>query len=73
MIQDIFPHVFHNEFEIKTPKPDSYFLYFQDGRLLLDHKKSRKIPQFEALKGFGEKAMASSDYLFSIDQMDFFL
>ncbi len=42
MIQDIFPHVFHNEFEIKTPKPDSYFLYFQDGRLLLIIKNREK-------------------------------
>lgn len=73
MIQDIFPYVFHNEFEIKTPETDSYFLYFLDGRLLLNKKESAKIPQFEDLKSLGEEAMSHSDYLFSIDQMDFFL
>ncbi|MDR0925705.1 MAG: NAD(+) diphosphatase [Hungatella sp.] len=73
MIQDIFPHVFHNEFQIKTPHMDSYFLYFQDGCLLLDHKSSTKIPQFGDLKNLSKEAMSCSDYLFSIDQMDFFL
>ncbi|MSS11010.1 NAD(+) diphosphatase [Clostridium sp. WB02_MRS01] len=73
MIQDIFPHVFHNEFHIKTPGIDSYFLYFKDGRLLLDHKDTKKIPQFANLKSQSKEAMSCSDYLFSIDQMDFFL
>lgn len=73
MIQDIFPHVFHNEFKIKSPKEESYFFYFQDGRLLLHQEKSPVPPQFEALNHLKEEAMSHCDYLFSIDQMDFFL
>lgn len=73
MIQDIFPHVFHNDFEIKTPREDSYFLYFQDGSILLDHVNSQKPPQFEAIKDLRQEAMSHCDYLFSIDRMDFFL
>lgn len=73
MIQDIFPHVFHNDFEIKTPREDSYFLYFQDGSILLDHVNSQKLPQFEAIKDLRQEAMSHCDYLFSIDRMDFFL
>ncbi|MEY8355157.1 NAD(+) diphosphatase [Lachnospiraceae bacterium 54-53] len=73
MIQDIFPHVFHNDFEIKTPGEDSCFLYFQDGRILLDHADSQKLPLFAALKDSKEEALAHCDYLFSIDRMDFFL
>lgn len=75
MIQNIFPHVFHNDFEIKTPCGESHFFYFQDGTLLFDRESetSWNIPQFNALKDSGKEAMAHCDYLFSIDQMDFFL
>lgn len=73
MIQEIFPCQFHNEFQIKTPKADSYFLYFQDGKLLLEHQTSKILPKFEVLNSLKEEAMTHCDYLFSIDQMDFFL
>lgn len=73
MIQDIFPQVFHNEFGIKTAKADSYFFYFQDGCLLLDKKDSIKIPQFKDLKCWRDEAMSHSDYLFSIEERNFFL
>lgn len=75
MIQDIFPHVFCNDFEIKTPCGESYFFYFQEGRFLLDreNENSPRPPQFKALKEAGREAMSHCDYLFSIDQMDFFL
>jgi len=73
MIQEIFPHIFHNDFQIKTPRTDSYFLYFLDGRLLLDHHITPGLPQFESLKDLSREAMSHCDYLFSIDQMDFFL
>lgn len=75
MIQDIFPHVFCNDFEIKTPCGESYFFYFQDGNLLFDreNENSKRPPQFKALKESAQGAMSHCDYLFSIDQMDFFL
>lgn len=74
MIQDIYPHVFHNDFKLKNPCEDSYFFYFQNGTLLLKRENdSLKLPQFSTLKGLSEGAMAHSSYLFSIDQMDFFL
>jgi NAD+ diphosphatase len=73
MIQDILPHIFCNDFLIKTAEPSSYFLYFLDGRLLLSDDDSKGIPQFEALEGCMEDAMSHCDYLFSIDQMDFYL
>lgn len=73
MIQEIFPHIFHNDFQIKKPQTDSYFLYFLDGRLLLDYQLTPGIPQFGALKVLSGEAMSHCDYLFSIDQMDFFL
>ncbi|WP_143322377.1 NAD(+) diphosphatase [Clostridium sp. HBUAS56010] len=73
MIQDIYPHVFHNEFEIKTPDTDSYFLYFLGGCLMLCNNESNQIPQFKDLDSHREEAMEHCDFLFSIDDMDFYL
>lgn len=73
MIQEIFPHRFCNDFAIKTPDQDSYFLYFLDGRILLSDDGSETIPQFKELDSLKEEAMSHCDYLFSIDEMDFYL
>ena len=74
MIQDIFPHVFHNEFEIKSPTADSYFFYFSEGSICLSEGKAKTIPRFSALKEEDRgRFMSHCDFLFSIDQMDFFL
>lgn len=73
MIQDIFPHIFCNDFLIKTADPNSYFLYFLDGRIMLSDDGSKEIPKFESLLGSMEDAMDHCDYLFSIDQMDFYI
>ena len=74
MIQDIFPHVFHNEFEVKSPTEDSCFFYFSEGSICLTEGKSNTIPRFSALEDeVRNRFMSHCDYLFSIDQMDFFL
>lgn len=73
MIQDIFPHVFRNEFEVKTPSNDSYFLYFLDGSLMLCKHDTKLIPQYKDLGSLSQEAMSHSDFLFSIDEMNFFL
>ncbi len=73
MIQDIFPHEFRNEFQVKTPGNDSYFLYFLDESLMLCKHNTKLIPQFEDLGSMGQEAMSHSDFLFSIDDMDFYL
>ncbi|MBE5993077.1 MAG: NAD(+) diphosphatase [Paenibacillaceae bacterium] len=74
MIQDIFPHVFHNEFEVKSPAKDSHFFYFSEGSICLTEGKSNIIPRFSALEDDVRSSfMSHCDYLFSIDQMDFFL
>lgn len=73
MIQDITPHHFHNEFHIKTPSPDSCFFYFKDGSILLNHIDELRIPCFSELEGMTEKALCCCDYLFSIDNKEYFL
>lgn len=74
MIQEIAPHRFRNEFYIKTPSPDSYVLFFQDGSILLNHTDSLKIPKFSELN-IADADMISGhcDYLFSIDTKEYYL
>lgn len=73
MIQEIAPHRFRNEFSVKTPSPDSYFFYFQDGLILLDHTNLLKIPTFSQLTGDIGAMAGHCDYLFSIDSREYFL
>lgn len=74
MIQDIFPHVFHNEFEVKSPTDDSFFYYFSDGAICLTEGDTKAVPRFSSLSEEDRSRFKSHcDFLFSIDQMDFFL
>lgn len=72
MIQEISPHRFRNEFYIKTPSPDSFFLYFQDGSILLNHTDSLKIPKICELSDMNAIS-GHCDYLFSIDSREYYL
>lgn len=75
MIQDIFPHIFHNDFKLKVPDENGFFLYFKDGCLLFDRKENGPwaLPKFHSLKETAPGAMSHCDYLFSIDESDFYL
>ena len=72
MIQEIKPHRFRNEFHVKTPSPNSYFLYFQDGSILLEHTDALKIPRFSELSD-SDAVKDHCDYLFSIDSAEYYL
>lgn len=73
MIQEIAPHRFRNEFFVKTPSPDSYFFYFQDGSILLSHNDALTIPTFSQLSGDTAALSAHCSYLFSIDTREYYL
>lgn len=73
MIQEISPHVFHNEFKIKTPCPDSFFFYFSKGCILLKNSGNITLPCLKDLKEPDQGALSFCDYLFSIDDRDYFL
>ena len=36
MIQDIAPHIYHNEYKPVQPEEDSFLLYFEEKRALAD-------------------------------------
>ena len=71
MIQDIAPHVYHNEISFQTPAPTDYVLYFspkhslyvcnRDGLLRLPELRELSAPE------------ASLQYLFSIDSRAYYL
>ena len=71
MIQDIAPHIYHNEISFQTPAPTDYVLYFspkhslyvcnRDGLLRLPELRELSAPE------------ASLQYLFSIDSRAYYL
>lgn len=87
MIQDIYPHIYHNEYRPRKAEPESYLLYFDEDRVLarLENAESGEplgadgepggltFPRFAHL-GFNAASMAEDAiYLFTIDETAYFL
>ena len=66
MIQDIFPHVFHNEFQKLTPRPEDLLLAYRDHAVLSALTELR-------LPSFGDFSGVKARYAFSIDDVRYFL
>ena len=75
MIQDIAPHVYHNEYRQAAPEPDSFLLYYEEGRVLGRNEAPDGLtfPRFRHLDGNGASAAESAIYLFTIDGAAYFL
>lgn len=75
MIQDIAPHVFHNEYEPKSPNPESIILYFRDDRVLMREKEGQIFfPSYEMMLSESEKNRdVKLQYLFAIDDIGCYL
>lgn len=72
MIQDIFPHVYHNEYHDVRPKPESIALYYEGDTLLI--KRDAGVPVFPRFADFeNNKIYENATYLFTIDEDEFFL
>ena len=71
MIQDIFPHVYHNEMKWKAPDADDLVLCFGAERVLYCRETDGAItlPRVADLPGAQHKLQ----YLFSIDDRDYYL
>ena len=75
MIQDIAPHIYHNENHPSAPAEDSYLLCYQEGKILLRQKEPEgeiSFPLFRELKEKDEHA-GELIYLFTIDEDRFYL
>ena len=72
MLQDIFPHTFHNEYINAQPDPDSRIVAFDKNRVwvhLDQEKKQASFPLFREMKNLKAKYR----YLYAIDKTKFFL
>lgn len=76
MIQDISPHVLHNEFQIKTIRPDDFLLLFHEKNQVILKETDNRL-SFLNLKDFPPNFLSlfeeEPEFLFSIDNKNFFM
>ncbi len=71
MIQEIYPHIFRNDYKNEKPNEDSYVLYFEDRSVLVKQEGTDyRFPLFKELEGIQDDTAV---YLFSIDNKAYFL
>ena len=75
MIQDIAPHIYHNEYRPLPPDGSSYLLCFQEGKILLHQEGPDEEIRFPRFRDLKQKPKGSKDliYLFAIDTDRFYL
>ena len=76
MIQDIAPHVYHNEYKPVPPNADSIILAYENGKSLFrkdETDDSITLPRFRELEGKISGLYENYIYLFSIDEDRFYL
>lgn len=66
MIQDIFPHVYHNEFQKTSARPEDLLLAYRGGAVL-------SAPEELRLPRCGDFPALKTRYAFSIDETRYFL
>ena len=71
MIQDIFPHIYHNEYHPHAPKDNDIVLVF-DGNEVLLKTDEKKMFSFAEIKEQVESETAEYCYLFEIDETAFY-
>jgi len=74
MIQEISPHHYDNTFKNQAPTPDSIALYYQDRNILLKIQPGIiDFPRFRDLERLNDDIYEDYIYLFSIDQVPYYL
>ena len=76
MIQDIAPHIYHNEYKPSAPDKDSFILTYENGRILLPRQNREEaitFPRFQELEGRLDNLYVNYIYLFSVDDQRFYL
>lgn len=70
MIQDIFPRIYHNEFQDMKPKESDFILVFHKNTVLIRFQDGKlRYPTLKEIKDFS----CEYYYLFSIDNYKYFL
>lgn len=70
MVQDIFPHVFRNEYTNRPPKDSDFVLSFGPDGLLMDRTAGIRLPTVAEARALGT---AGLQFLFTEDDANFFL
>lgn len=74
MIQDIAPHIYRNEYKPQRPAKNSYVMYFEEGKLLARIVDEEiQYPTFEEVEKANSNIYEEAIYLFTIDEMRFYL
>ena len=74
MIQEIAPRVYNPTFiQGKSPKPYSYLIYFKSNKVLLKNASPFDIPTFSGFENLVPNIYENAIYLFSIDNMEYYL
>ena len=76
MIQDIAPHIYHNEYKPAAPDKTSFILVYEKGQILLpcqEREEAITFPHFQELEGKLPDLYSNYIYLFSIDDQRFYL
>lgn len=74
MIQDIAPHIYKNEYKPQKPAENSYVMYFENGRLLARLVGDEmEYPTFGEMEAQNDSVYEDATYLFTIDEMRFYL
>ena len=69
MIQDIFPHVYHNEFAKPTPQKEDYILAYRGNDCLCKQAEDGHV----VLPCVADWGAEKLQYAFSIDQRAYYL
>jgi len=73
MIHEIAPHIFNNQMNKREPKDEDILLHYKDGQVLLKGKNEElELPKISDIKEVKD-LYAKLEYLFSIDEVGFFL
>ena len=73
MVQDIYPHIFRNEFSHKQVEAEDYVLAYRDGTLLMDTTDGIRLPTYAEIATISGAGPESLQYLFAEDSRGYYL
>ncbi|MDY2626848.1 MAG: NAD(+) diphosphatase [Lachnospiraceae bacterium] len=74
MIQDIEPHIYHNEYHVRKPQDSDYFIGVKDGMLYMaEGDNGPEYIRFDMLPAVVREDESAIVFLFQIDDISWFL
>lgn len=73
MIQDIYPHIYKNQYTPRKPEKRSFVCIYHGKKVLLKDSEEIVFPTIEELEKYDVNFVEKTTYLFTIDQQSFYL